>query len=393
MEAQHSSRTHALLSASHAERWLNCTPSARMEEKFQDTAPSQYAEEGTLAHEIAETALRARFRLSPVDDCTKEIRRLKKSELYSKEMDDYLATYLNYVTDSYTKSLQQTPDAAVLLEQRLDFSDWVPEGSGIGDAVVISDGTLHVIDLKYGQGVAVFAKDNPQLMLYGLGALKRFEMAYDLTKVKMTIVQPRQERVDSFEMDLEPLRKWGEDVVRPAAMLAYRGEGAAKCGPWCKFCKVKAVCGCLAYANLDLAKDEFKDPALLSDERLAEIFGQIPMLKDWAEAVSEYLLRQALAGKEIPGYKVVEGRSVRKWSDEDAVREILSVDYKPEEYLTTKLIGIPAAEKLLKKDFAPLLGGFVVTPQGSPTLVPLSDKRPSMIGVQQAQNDFNEKID
>lgn len=386
---EHTNRSHALLAASRASRWMNCPPSARLEEKMDESAPSKYAEEGTLAHELAEMTLRARFRLSPAGLCTKEIRGLKKNPLYSEEMDRYLDVYLDYVTEQYRVALHTTPDAVVLLEERLDFSRWVEQGFGTGDAIVIADGTMEVIDLKYGKGVEVFAENNPQLMLYGLGALEAFDMLYGIDTVKLTIVQPRQERIDSWSISSEDLYVWGEEEVKPKAALAYEGKGETKCGYWCKWCRVKPLCAKMAEANLDLAKDEFKDPQLLSEDRLVEVFTQLPMLKDWAESVAEYLLKQAIAGKEVPGYKVVEGRTQRKWADEAQVREILSVDHDPSEFMVTKLAGIPAIEKLLKKDFQPLLGDLVVTPQGSPTLVPLSDKRPAMNGLSQAKAEFS----
>lgn len=390
MERQeHSSRSHALLAASRASRWMNCPPSARLEEKMDESAPSKYAEEGTLAHELAEVMLRGRFRLLPADDCTKEVRRLKKNPLYSDEMKTYLDVYLDYVTEQYRVAIQSTPDAVISLEERLDFSRWVEQGFGTGDAIVIADGVMEVIDLKYGKGVEVFAEKNPQLMLYGLGALEAFDMLFGIKTVKLTIVQPRQERIDSWSISAEDLYIWGDEEVKPKAALAYEGKGEMKCGHWCKWCRVKPLCAKMAETNLDLAKDEFKEPQLLSDDRLVEVFTQLPMLKDWAESVAEYLLKQAIAGKEVPGYKVVEGRTQRKWADEAQVREILSADHDPSEFMVTKLAGIPAIEKLLKKDFQPLLGDLVVIPQGSPTLVPLSDKRPAMNGLSQAKAEFS----
>lgn len=390
MERQeHSSRSHALLAASRASRWMNCPPSARLEEKMDESAPSKYAEEGTLAHELAEVMLRGRFRLLPADDCTKEVRRLKKNPLYSDEMKTYLDVYLDYVTEQYRVAIQSTPDAVISLEERLDFSRWVEQGFGTGDAIVIADGVMEVIDLKYGKGVEVFAEKNPQLMLYGLGALEAFDMLFGIKTVKLTIVQPRQERIDSWSISAEDLYIWGDEEVKPKAALAYEGKGEMKCGYWCKWCRVKPLCAKMAETNLELAKDEFKEPQLLSDDRLVEVFTQLPMLKDWAESVAEYLLKQAITGKEVPGYKVVEGRTQRKWADEAQVREILSVDHDPSEFMVTKLAGIPAIEKLLKKDFQPLLGDLVVIPQGSPTLVPLSDKRPAMNGLSQAKAEFS----
>lgn len=389
----HTSRAHALLAASRAARWLNCTPSARLEEKMDESAPSVYAEEGTLAHEYAEVMLRGRFGLAPIEECSKELKRIQKEKLFSKEIEEGIKPYLDYVTEQHAESLRTTPDAQILLEHRLDFSRWVEQGFGTGDAINIADGVMEVIDLKFGKGVEVFAENNPQLMLYGLGALESFDMLYQIHTVKLTIVQPRMERIDSWSISAEDLYTWGEEVVKPKAALAYRGEGEMKCGYWCKWCRVKPLCSKMAEANLKLAKDEFKEPQLLSDQRLVEVFTQLPMLKDWAESVADYLLKQAINGKEIPGYKVVEGRVQRKWADEEKVKDILATRLKPGEYTITKLAGIPAIEKLLKKDFNSLLGDLVVVPQGNPTLVPLSDKRPAMNGLMQAKEDFKSPND
>ena len=352
----HSSRKHAMLSASKADRWINCTPSARLEEKVEETGkPSKYAEEGTLAHEIAECYLRARFRITPVDVTSAELRKLKKSDLYTEAMDEPVMAYCQYVTDQYTEALRKTKDALVLLEERLDFSAWVEQGFGTGDACIIADGVMEIIDLKFGTGVPVFAENNAQLMLYALGALSKFEMVYDINMVKLTIVQPRQERISSWEITPEDLYKWGEEVVKPKAALAYSGEGELQVGHWCRWCKVKALCRKMADHNLDLAKHEFKEPELLK----------------------------------IPGYKVVEGRSIRKWTDESAVQEVLTAcDYTPDQFQVVKLAGIPAIEKLLKKDFGLLVGDFVIKAPGKPTLVPESDKRPAM-GIEQAKLDFS----
>ena len=304
----HLSRKHAMLSASKADRWINCTPSARLEEKVEETGkPSKYAEEGTLAHEMAECYLRARFLITPVDVTSAELRKLKKSDLYTEAMDEPIMAYCQYVTDQYTEALRKTKDALVLLEERLDFSAWVEQGFGTGDACIIADGVMEIVDLKFGTGVPVFAENNAQLMLYALGALSKFEMVYDINMVKLTIVQPRQERISSWEITPEDLYKWGEEVVKPKAALAYSGEGELQVGHWCRWCKVKALCRKMADHNLDLAKHEFKEPELLTTEELAQIFEQAPMLQEWVNAVSEHLLSKAISGEKIPGYKVVEG--------------------------------------------------------------------------------------
>lgn len=386
----HSSRKHAMLSASKADRWINCTPSARLEEKVEETGkPSKYAEEGTLAHEMAECYLRARFRITPVDVTSAELRKLKKNGLYTEDMDEPVMAYCQYVTDQYTEALRKTKDALVLLEERLDFSAWVEQGFGTGDACIIADGVMEIIDLKFGTGVPVFAENNAQLMLYALGALSKFEMVYDINMVKLTIVQPRQERISSWEITPEDLYKWGEEVVKPKAALAYSGDGELQVGHWCRWCRVKALCRKMADHNLDLAKHEFKEPELLTTEELAQIFEQAPMLQEWVNAVSEHLLSKAISGEKVPGYKVVEGRSMRKWTDENAVQEVLTAcDYTPEQFQVVKLAGIPAIEKLLKKDFDSLVGDLVIKAPGKPTLVPESDKRPAM-GIEQAKLDFS----
>lgn len=391
MEAlNHSSRKHALLSASKADRWMNCTPSARLEEKVEETGkPSKYAEEGTLAHEMAECYLRARFRITPADVASAELRKLKGNDLYAEAMDEPVMDYCHYVTEQYAEALRKTKDALVLLEERLDFSAWVEQGFGTGDACIIADGVMEIVDLKFGTGVPVFAENNSQLMLYALGALSKFEMAYDINMVKLTIVQPRMSRVSWWMITPEDLYKWGEEVVKPKAALAYSGDGELKVGRWCRWCKVKALCRKMADHNLDLAKHEFKEPELLTTEELAQVFEQAPMLQDWANAVSEHLLSKAISGEKIPGYKVVEGRSMRKWADENAVQEVLTArDYAPGQFQIVKLAGVPAVEKLLKKDFDLLVGDLVTKAPGKPTLVPESDKRPAM-GIEQAKIDFS----
>lgn len=386
----HSSRKHTLLSASKADRWINCTPSARLEEKVEETGkPSKYAEEGTLAHEMAECYLRARFRITPADVASAELRKLKSNNLYTEAMDEPVMDYCHYVTEQYAEALRKTKDALVLLEERLDFSAWVEQGFGTGDACIIADGVMEIVDLKFGTGVPVFAENNSQLMLYALGALSKFEMAYDINMVKLTIVQPRMSRVSWWMITPEDLYKWGEEVVKPKAALAYSGDGEFQVGHWCRWCKVKALCRKMADRNLDLAKHEFKEPELLTTEELAQVFEQAPMLQDWANAVSEHLLSKAISGEKIPGYKVVEGRSMRKWTDENAVQEVLTAcDYAPSQFQIVKLAGIPAVEKLLKNDFDLLVGDLVTKAPGKPTLVPESDKRPAM-GIEQAKLDFS----
>lgn len=391
-QVDHSSRKHALLSASGAHRWLHCPPSARLEEKFEESSPSSssiYADEGTLAHEFGDLNLKKAAGHISDSVFEKEIKELKKHPLYSSEMEGEVDKYVTYVLEAFNVAKQKTPDAVLMIEERLDFSHLVEQGFGTGDSGIIADGVLEIIDLKYGKGIRVDAEENPQLMLYGSGALRSFELMYDIHTIKVTIVQPRLDHISSWEISVKDLVAWGEKTVKPTAAKAYLGQGLQKAGDHCKWCKVKAMCATLAAKNVALARHDFKDPHLLTEKQLIEVFAQIPMLQDWANTVGEYLLAEALKGKKWPGYKVVEGRSLRKWVDEDKVVGVLELNHDQKEFMVSKLAGIPAIEKLLgKKDFTSTLGELVVTPPGKPTLVPLSDKRPAM-GLEQAKMDFS----
>lgn len=391
----HTTRAHALLAASRADRWMHCTPSARLEEQVPDKGSSKYAEEGTVAHEISELMIRTALRWVKPEDASKELQKLRKSEYYNPEIEEAIIPYKEYVLDQYVAAIHAMEgqgDPTVILEEPLDFSRWVPDGFGTGDALIIANNVLEVIDLKYGKGVEVFAENNPQLMLYGLGALEKYDMLYDIETVKLTIVQPRLNKVSSWEIPVSELYIWGDEQVKPKAAIAYEGKGETAVGHWCKFCKVKARCAKMADENMDLAKHDFCEPKLLSMNELLEVFEQIPLLQDWANSVQDYLLGQALEGKEVPGYKVVAGRTMRKWSDEETVKtELLAQGFTSEAITKTKLVGIPDIEKLVgKKKFPELFGHYVVTPQGAPTLVPETDKRPALNPTAQAKADFSE---
>lgn len=385
----HSSRKHALLSASGASRWLNCTPSARLEEKFQQSQSSIYAQEGTLAHEFGDVILR--YINGEIEEKTlnTELNKLRREELYSDEMEEQVDKYVEFVKDSFDEAYKTDKGAAMLIEERLDFSHLVEQGFGTGDATVIGNGILDIIDLKYGKGVKVSAQNNPQLKLYASGALNEYDMLYDIHTVRMTIVQPRLDHIDTYEMSVEDLEMWGNKVVKPAAEKAYAGKGKQQAGDWCKWCKVKAMCATLAAKNVKLAQHEFRDPHLLSEKQLVEVYKQQPMLVDWVNAVSKYLLEQALNGKRWPGYKVVEGRSNRKFINNESVALILDKEgYSESEYMVKKLGGITHISKLLGKEFNTLLSPYVIKPPGAPTLVPESDKRPELNSIEQAKEEF-----
>ncbi len=390
----HASRAHALLSASGASRWLNCTPSARLEEKFAESKSSVYADEGTLAHEFADIKLHCLNGQVTQAIANKELAIRRKHKLYEPSMEDEVEKYTNYVIESLTIAKQQTPDARLIIEERLDFSHLVEQGFGTGDASIIADNVLEIIDLKYGKGVKVDADNNPQLKLYAIGALRIFSMVYNITSVKMTIVQPRLDHISSDQILVDELLAWGDNEVKPKAALAYQGKGEKVPGSHCKWCKVKAMCPALAAKNMELAQHEFADPELLDDSQIIEIFEQQPMLVDWVNAVASYILDTAIKGKQWPGYKVVNGKSNRKWLNESAVELILDTQgYTEDKYIKKSLEGIVAIEKLVgKTKFPTLLGPYVHKPDGPPTLVPEKDPRPA-IGMEQAKKDFAEELD
>lgn len=389
-QVAHSSRKHALLSASGASRWLNCTPSARLEEKFDESSPSVYAEEGTLAHEFGDINLRFFNKEISEKVYSSELKKLRKHKLYTDEMEEQVSKYTDYVIESLNVARQKTKDAILLVEKRLDFSHLVEKGFGTGDSTIIADGIMEILDLKYGKGVKVDAENNPQLMLYGSGALRTFEMLYDIHTVKLTIIQPRLDHISSWEISVKDLIDWGEKTVKPTALKAYSGKGVQKAGSWCKRCKVSPMCATLAAQNIKLAQHEFRDPHKLTPKQLIDVYKQMPMLVDWVNSVQSYLLKEALKGKKLPGYKVVEGRSNRKWLDEEKVIEILENQYLGRsDFMQSKLQGIAKIEKLLgAKNFKELVSNYVIKPQGKPTLVPESDKRKPIIGIENAKEDF-----
>ena len=369
---------HALLSASSAHRWLNCPPSAQFCADLEDKG-SEYAQEGTDAHSLCEHKLKLALGMKTTDPT-------ENLSFYNEEMEQCANDYAAYVMELVAEAKETCKDPVVLIEQRLDFSRYVPEGFGTGDCVIIADGTLYIVDYKHGKGVEVSADANPQMMLYALGALELFDGIYDIDTVRMAIFQPRRDNVSVCVMAKDDLYRWAQDDLMPKAKLAYEGGGEFACGDWCRFCKAKANCRKRAEYNLELARYDFEMPATLEDEEIAAILAKADELSAWAADVKEYALQQALSGVEYDGWKVVEGRSNRKYTDEDAAADaVTAAGYDPYE---KKVLGITAMEKMLgKKKFAELLGGLVEKPQGKPVLVPLTDKRPPM---NTAAEDFKE---
>lgn len=360
---------HALLSASGAHRWLNCTPSARLESDEPESSSSA-AEQGTAAHALAEHKLRRAL---------KQRSKRPVSAWIDDEMETLTDDYVAYVQEHISLAEQTCGDPQVLIEQRLDFSHIVPGGFGTGDCVIIAEPTLQIIDLKYGQGVLVGAEHNPQLMLYALGALQAFGDLYDIEQVVVTIYQPRRANVDTWEIPVAELEHWAETEVKPKAELASAGEGEFCPGSWCQFCKIAPTCRARAEANLTLAKLEFAPPAELSDVEIADVLTRIPQLKTWAADVEAYALSKAVnQGVVFEGFKLVAGRSVRKYSSEtDVAAAAEAAGYR--DIYDRKLITLTAMEKLMGKPaFNEILGDLVTKPAGKPTLVPVSDKRPAL---------------
>lgn len=330
---------HALLSASGAHRWMECTPSALLEKEFKDET-SIYALEGTAAHALAEHKLRVYMG---------EKSKRPKSEFDSPEMDKYTDEYVEYACELISGARARSKDAIILIEQRLDFSEYVPEGFGTGDLVIVADGMLDVIDLKYGQGVEVSAEDNPQMKLYALGGLALFDSLYDIQTVRMTICQPRRDHISEYAITTDELISWAETKLKPKAQLALQGEGEFQAGDHCRFCKARFTCRERAEQNLALAKHDFKQPVLLSDKEISEILPQADRLAKWASDVWVYATDTAInSSKHWPGFKVVEGRSNRKYTDQKKVAETVKKAGYTDIYKTS-LIGISSMEKLMGK--------------------------------------------
>lgn len=374
---------HAYLSASASERWLKCPPSAKLCAQEEDRG-SPFAQQGTDAHELCqylvEKAL-GRDAKDPTENLT----------WFDAEMMEAAEGYAAFVMDQVSEAKKLCEDPLVCVEQTLDFSKWVEHGFGTGDCVIVADDLLHIIDMKFGVGVLVSASGedgtgNSQLKCYALGALDTFGDLYSIRRIRLTIYQPRRENVDTFELTREELLNWAENVLAPTAKLAYEGEGEFSAGDHCQFCKVKAYCRKRAEQNLEMARYEFAEAPTLDADEIAAILPQVDQLVRWAEDVKEYALTQALAGTRYPGFKLVEGRSNRKYSNEaEVARVVTEAGYDPYE---KKLLGVTAMTKQLgKKLFDQLLSGLIEKPQGKPVLAPETDKRPEF---NTAEKDFME---
>ncbi len=371
---------HAVCSASGSHRWLNCTRSARLELTFDETE-SSVAAEGTAAHALCEHKLRKALKI-----------RSKKpvSQFDSDEMDEYTDGYVAFVLEVLAQVKQRCKDPIVLIEQKLDLSCYVPEGSGTCDTMIVGDGILHIFDFKYGQGIVVEAEDNPQMKLYALGALELFDSLYDIQGVAMTIYQPRRENVSTWTIEVAELKAWAEDVLKPKAMMAFNGEGEYLPGEWCTFCRASVKCRAKAEEKMKLATMEFALPPLLTDAEIEEILSSLDDLTKWANGIIAYATNAAISnGKQWNGFKLVEGRSVRKYTDETAVAEAANGAGYTDIYKQS-LITLTEMEKLMgKAKFNEVLGGLVHKPPGKLTLVPISDKRQE-VSISNVNDEFKE---
>lgn len=375
---------HARLNPSGAERWIHCPGSIRLSEQCPPAGSSEYADEGTKAHAIAEAKLR-----QVIGEITpKELEKILKKHQPDGEMDEATDFYRDEVVEILAAA---GPDAELMVEQRFSLNRWAPESFGTSDAVVIGGNKIEVIDLKYGKGVKVSAKGNPQLRLYGAGAANLFEGMYDFDTVRMTIIQPRLDHISTEELPLSELMEWMKDVVKPAARDAYDGTGETAAGEWCRWCPAKAVCRKRAEANLELAKMDFKDPDLLSPKEIGEVLSKAEELSKWSSDVQAYALEQALAGEHFEGWKLVEGRSNRTITDPiEAAKKLMAAGFDEAILYKHELYGITQLEKNCgKKKLTEVIGDLIEKPQGKPVLVPASDKRDELNTADAAKADFS----
>ena len=373
-EIQHTNRAHARLNASSSHRWMMCPPSVKLSEQFEDK-PSTYAEEGSFLHELCELKLHRYLGDMAMEAVEAQYAEHRDSEFYSDEAESVTDEYVAFCIETIEAVRSSCHDPLIMVEHRLDYSEYVPEGFGIGDLVIVADGVIEVIDFKGGRGVRVDANRNSQLMLYALGALLEFDPLYDIHHVRMSIVQPRLNNLSSYEMEADELLRWAETEVRPKALLAYAGKGEFCAGEWCRFCKARYTCRKRSEYHMRLAERDFKQPDLLSDEEIADILPVAESLNSWVQDLMAYATQEAVDGKHWPGYKLVAGRTVRKYTSEAEVIKAATDAGYTDIYKTT-LLGVGDMEKRLgRKKFSEVLGKYVVKPQGTPTLVPETDPR------------------
>lgn len=382
--------SHALLSASGAHRWLSCTPSAKLEEQFPDST-STYAEEGTLAHELCEIKVNKALLGMPTKTYNSTLKKIKGNDLYQTEMDKYTDEYLDYILEK-VHSFDSPP--TVIVEKKVDFSSYVPEGFGTADCIILGDGELHIVDFKYGKGVEVSAEYNPQMMLYALGAYLEYSFLFQIEAVKMTIVQPRIGNISEYSMLVEELLEWAELIVKPKAQMAWLGNGDYTAGEHCKFCRARASCRERARKNLETENFELKKGPLLSPDEIGKALKKAIDLAKWAEDLKEFALAESLKGNDIPGWKAVEGRGSRNFTDNDlAIKKLKEAGIAEELLYERKQYTLAQIEKMVgTKDFKKIVGDLVVKNPGKPTLVVDTDKREKITNKVTAAEDFADEI-
>lgn len=382
-------REHALLSASSASKWLVCTPSARLEEQFENKT-SEYMAEGTLAHEIAEFRVKSYF-LDPITKTTytRRLNKFKKVEHFNNDMLEATDIYLEYIKNI---AMQTSQKPFIAVEVKIDYSEWVPEGFGTSDCILISNNTLHVVDYKHGKGVSVSSENNPQMQLYALGAYNKYKLFYQIENVVMHIVQPRIDNVSSFELALEDLLNWAETVIKPQAQKAFAGIGDFVQGEHCRFCRAKGACEFRAKENMKVVEEIQNTTGTLSTGQISEMLTKTEGVELWIKDLKTYALEELLKGVEIPGWKAVEGKSNRKIVDVDKAFDILEANGYDKTILYEKNpLGLTALEKLVgKKKLADAIGDYIEKPKGSPSLAKESDKREKYSTKTTAIEDFKE---
>lgn len=396
-------RPHALLSASAAHRWLACPPSARLEEKLPERS-SSYAAEGTLAHAIAELKVRRTFLGLDEQEYKARLQEMQADPLYQPEMNTHTDAYHDYIT-AVANGYPSRPHIAT--ELRLDFGEWVPDGFGTGDCVILWGNTLHIVDFKYGKGVPVEAEENPQMMLYALGAYNAYRVIADIKTIKMAIIQPRLYEVPlEWEVSVSELLAWGEKI-KPIAKLAYEGKGEFNPdNSTCRFCSARFTCRARAASYLSLdddyaygrpleMQDEYPDAPVLTREQVGAALQRAERILSWVEDLRKWALAECLAGRQVPGWKAVQGRSVRQLSDPNAAYKALAANgYDINMFYERKPVTLTTAEKIVgKTQFEAICADYIIKPPGKPTLVPEADKRPAVTNVQSAAEVFGDIIE
>lgn len=380
---------HAMLSASGASRWLICTPSARLEQTI-DEIESNYADEGTVAHRLAELLIKHKLKKVSPKGYADKLDEIMNTEYYSEEMHGYVEEYAEFVMDTLRAA---EPGTILFQEQRLELEAFIPEGFGTTDIMMINPKKLYITDYKHGKGVPVSAVENSQIKVYALGALKEFDFLYnDIKEVEMTIYQPRIENVSTYIMTVEDLMHWGYSVLKPTAQIAYEGLGEFIPGEHCQFCRARPVCKATAVYNLQLAAKTF-EVTTMTDEQLVKVLKRASSIKKWVTAVEKYMLHESVVhGKKWPGVKLVQGRSVRKYVDEEAiVKGLVGAGYAESKIVKRKLTGITELSKIVAKlDFQKVVDPQLLKPDGAPTLVDEEDARPEFNASSQAMLVFEE---